>query len=272
MSIAKNIIAVGSGKGGVGKSTVAVNLAMALKAEGASVAFLDADLYGPSAPTMFGVGDDEKPQVGEGQTIVPVEKYGIKLMSIGFLVPHEDAIIWRGPMLGKMLQQFLSQVVWGNPDYLVIDLPPGTGDIQLSLAQLIPVTGAVVVTTPQDVALADVRRSIKMFEKTNVPLLGVVENMSYFETPDTKQRYQIFGGGADKEKLKALGTEIIGELPLEIPTREGGDQGKPIVVSAPDSEQAKRFRAIARRLIAKQGGESGPGGLDLPDVGEAYSS
>ncbi len=268
-SIAKNIIAVGSGKGGVGKSTVAANLALALKAEGASVAFLDADLYGPSAPTMFGIVD-EKPKVGAEQSIVPIEKYGMKLMSIGFLVPDEEAVIWRGPMLGKMLQQFLLQVQWGEPDYLVIDLPPGTGDIQLSLAQLIPVNAAIVVTTPQDVALADVRRSIKMFEKTNVPILGVIENMSYFEAPDTKARYHIFGGGADKEKIKALGTQIIGELPLEIATREAADSGEPILVRDPDGEQAQRFRAIAARIISERASGGSGGGLELPDVSDAY--
>ncbi len=267
--IAKNIIAVGSGKGGVGKSTVAVNLALALQAEGATVGFLDADLYGPSAPTMFGISD-EKPTQGEENTIQPIEKFGLRLMSIGFLIPDQEAVIWRGPMLSKMLQQFLQQVAWGEPDYLIVDLPPGTGDIQLSLSQLIPLTGAVIVTTPQDVALADVHRSIKMFEKTNVPLLGVIENMSYFEAPDTKTRYQIFGGGADKKKIAALGTEIIGELPLEMATREGSDAGQPIVVSQPESEQAQRFRAIAQNIIARQGSTDVPGGLELPDVSKAY--
>ncbi len=267
--VAKNVIAVGSGKGGVGKSTVAVNIALALKAEGATVAFLDADLYGPSAPMMFGV-HGEKPKQSPDQRILPIEKYGLKIMSIGLLIADEEAVIWRGPMLSKMLQQFLHQVAWEEPDYLVVDLPPGTGDVQLSLTQLIPLSGAVIVTTPQDVALADVRRSVKMFEKTNVPLLGVVENMSYFEAPDTHARYQIFGGGADKDKLTALGTELIGELPLEIPTREGADRGEPIVIADPEGAQAERFRTIARKIIAQQGSKKSPGGLDLPDVSKAY--
>ena len=249
---AKNVIAVGSGKGGVGKSTVAVNLALALKEEGVSVGFLDADLYGPSAPTMFGVTADEKPKVGPDQSILPLERFGVKLMSIGFLIPGEEAVIWRGPMLTKMLQQFLQQVAWNEPDFLIVDLPPGTGDIQLSLTQLIPLSSAIVVTTPQDVALADVKRAAKMLEKTKVPVLGIVENMAYFVAPDTGNKYHIFGGGADKEKLRALGADVLAELPLETPTREAGDAGKPIVLSEPESKQSQRFRTMARAVIEKQ--------------------
>lgn len=268
---AKNVIAVGSGKGGVGKSTVAVNLALALQAEGASVGFLDADLYGPSAPTMFGVKEDEKPRVGPNQSILPLERYGVKMMSIGFLIPGEEAVIWRGPMLTKMLQQFLQQVAWDGPDFLIVDLPPGTGDIQLSLTQLIPLSSAIVVTTPQDVALADVKRATKMLEKTHVPILGVVENMAYFVAPDTGKKYHIFGGGADKQKLTALGAEVLAELPLETSTREAGDAGKPVVLSAPESEQSQRFRAMARTVIAKQNQlNEAVGGLELPSVKDAY--
>lgn len=268
---AKNVIAVGSGKGGVGKSTVAVNLALALKAEGVRVGFLDADLYGPSAPTMFGIKEDEKPQVGPNQSILPVERFGMKLMSIGFLIPGEEAVIWRGPMLTKMLQQFLQQVAWESPDYLIVDLPPGTGDIQLSLTQLIPLSSAIVVTTPQDVALADVKRAAKMLEKTKVPVLGIVENMAYFMAPDTGEKYYIFGGGADKQKLNALGAEVLAEIPLETPTREASDAGQPIVLSDPDSEQSGRFRALARTVIEKQNKlNEAVGGLELPSVKDAY--
>lgn len=268
---AKNVIAVGSGKGGVGKSTVAVNLALALQAEGASVGFLDADLYGPSAPTMFGVKADEKPQVGPNQSILPLERHGVKLMSIGFLIPNEEAVIWRGPMLSKMLQQFLQQVAWDEPDFLIVDLPPGTGDIQLSLTQMIPLSSAIVVTTPQDVALADVKRATKMLEKTKVPILGIVENMAYFVAPDTGAKYHIFGGGADKQKLEALGAQVLAELPLETPTREAGDAGQPIVLAAADSEQAQRFRALARAVIEKQNKlNEQVGGLELPSIQDAY--
>lgn len=268
-TIAKNIIAIGSGKGGVGKSTVAVNLALALKEEGASVAFLDADLYGPSAPTMFGL-NGEIPKVGQNGTLYPIEKFGIKVMSIGFLLPEGEAVIWRGPMQTKMLQQFLGQVEWGYPNYLVVDLPPGTGDVQLSLSQMIPLTGGIIVTTPQDVALADVKRSVRMFEKTGVSLLGVIENMSYFEAPDTGKRYMIFGGGPDKQKLAALGTEVIGEIPLEIPTRESSDTGQPIVVTEPQSAQAGRFRQIAQKIIAAKASADSKDEIKLPDLSEAY--
>lgn len=265
---AKNIIAVGSGKGGVGKSTVAVNLALALQADGASVGFLDADLYGPSTPTMFGVTEEEKPKVGPEQTIIPVERFGLKLMSIGFLIPPEEAVIWRGPMLAKMVQQFLQQVAWGEPDYLIVDLPPGTGDIHLSLTQLIPLSGAVVVTTPQPVALADVRRAVKMFEKTHVPLLGIVENMSYFEAPDTKRRYYIFGGDEKKSQYAEFKTEVLGEIPLETETRASGDEGAPLVVSDPESAQAQRFREMARRVAKRQAAlNQETAELELPSFG-----
>lgn len=246
----KNVIAVGSGKGGVGKSTVALNLALALKHEGFKVGLLDADIYGPSVPMMCGVKEGEKPTVAAGNRIVPLIRFEMPLMSMGFLLQQKEAVIWRGPMLAKMLQQFLEQVDWGELDYLVVDLPPGTGDVQLSLSQMIPLSGAVVVTTPQDVAMADVMRAIRMFEMTKVPLLGLVENMSYFETPDTHKKYYLFGGGEDKSRYQKLGLSHLGELPLEIETREGGDAGTPIVAKSPNSSQAKRFVAIAKNVAA----------------------
>ncbi|MDO8461602.1 MAG: Mrp/NBP35 family ATP-binding protein [Deltaproteobacteria bacterium] len=247
----KNVIAVGSGKGGVGKSTVAVNLALALKSEGASVGILDADIYGPSLPMMFGVKEEEKPKIIGDSRIEPIERYGIKIMSMGFLLPSTEAIIWRGPMLGKMLQQFLEQVEWGALDYLIIDLPPGTGDVQLSLAQLIPLSGAVVVTTPQDVALADVKRAIKMFEVTKVPLLGLVENMSFFECPNCQTHHEIFHRGA-ADRYEKLGIPLLGEIPLETTTSVSGDEGRPVVVKDPESPQAKRFIDFARQVAAHQ--------------------
>jgi ATP-binding protein involved in chromosome partitioning len=215
---------------------------------------------------MFGIKNGEMPKVMEDNTLIPIEKFGIKIMSIGFLIPDQEAVIWRGPMLTKMLQQFLEQVAWGRPDYLIVDLPPGTGDVQLSLSQMIPLTGGLIVTTPQDVALADVCRSVRMFEKTDVPLLGVIENMSYFEAPDTGKRYRIFGGGRDLQRLAALRTEVIGEIPLEIPTREGSDSGQPIVVAEPTSAQALRFRKIAQQIMAEQASANSADEIQLPDL------
>jgi ATP-binding protein involved in chromosome partitioning len=266
--IAKKIIAVASGKGGVGKSTVAANLALALHKKGKSVALCDADLYGPSIPTLFAIGEDERPTMGaDEKSITPLEKYGIKLMSMGFLVPEKEAVIWRGPMLAKMLQQFLQQVVWGNPDYMVIDLPPGTGDIQLTLSQIIPVDGALIVSTPQDLAQADVRRAMRMFEKTNIPLLGLVENMSYFLCPDNGKKYFIFGGEEGKSCLDSLGLELLAQLPLETETCKSGDDGKPIVLASPDSEQAQRFIAIAEKLMESEKNSSD---FELPSLKGAY--
>ncbi|MBI2982447.1 MAG: Mrp/NBP35 family ATP-binding protein [Deltaproteobacteria bacterium] len=242
----KSVIAVGSGKGGVGKSTVAANLALALMQEKSRVGLLDADIYGPSIPIMFGIPEGERPTVAAGNRILPLKRYDMPLMSMGFLMGPKEAVIWRGPMLSKMLQQFLEQVDWGELGYLIVDLPPGTGDVQLSLSQMIPMTGAVVVTTPQDVALADVRRAIKMFEMTKVPILGIVENMSTFECPHCKKESRIFGGKQDQ--YKEWGLPLLGSIPLEVETRVAGDEGTPIVVKAPKSRQADCFRAIARKI------------------------
>jgi ATP-binding protein involved in chromosome partitioning len=264
----KNVIAVGSGKGGVGKSTIAVNLALALKQEGATAGLLDADIYGPSIPIMCGVKEGEKPTIGTGNRIIPLSRFGIPLMSMGFLMGPQDAVIWRGPMLAKMLQQFLEQVDWGKLDYLIVDLPPGTGDVQLSLSQLIPLSGAVVVTTPQDVALADVRRAVRMFQMTHVPILGIVENMSGFECPHCHQASPIFGGSPDKGRYKDLNIPFLGELPLEVETRVAGDQGEPIVARDPKSKQAERFRAVARQLAASQSVVNFQKELELPSLSQ----
>lgn len=262
----KNVIAVGSGKGGVGKSTVAVNLALALQQEGAKTGLLDADIYGPSLPIMCGVKEGEKPSIAQGNRIVPIMRFGMPLMSMGFLMGSGEAVVWRGPMLAKMLQQFLEQVDWGNLDYLVVDLPPGTGDVQISLAQMIPLSGAVVVTTPQDVALADVKRAIKMFQMTQVPVLGIVENMSAFECPHCKASTPIFGKSGDAEKYKKLGVDLLGALPLELETRVSGDAGEPITVQDPKSPQAERFRALARQIAAHQSIQNFSQELELPSL------
>lgn len=249
----KNVIAVGSGKGGVGKSTVAVNLALALHKMGARVGLLDADLYGPSMPVMFGIQENEKPQVVEGSRIIPLERYGLPIMSIGFIIGSGDAVVWRGPMLDKMIRQFLEQVQWGDLDYLVVDLPPGTGDVQLSLSQRIPLSGAVAVTTPQDVALADVRRAVKMFEMLKVPMLGVVENMSSFICPHCKKETSIFGVHSEGAGgYKGLGLPLLGSLPLDPQTALSGDEGKPVLIRDPHSAQAERFMAIASQIAASQ--------------------
>ena len=257
----KNIIAVGSGKGGVGKSTVAVNLALALQQEGAVTGILDADIYGPSLPILCGVKEGEKPRIAPGNRILPLNRFGMPLMSMGFLMGSQDAVIWRGPMLAKMLQQFLEQVEWGNLDYLIVDLPPGTGDVQLSLSQLIPLSGAVVVTTPQDVALADVKRAIKMFNMTHIPILGIVENMSSFECPHCHKETPIFGSG-----IPNLEVPFLGKLPLEVETRTAGDEGEPIVVRDPKSKQAERFRTIARQIAASQSVLNFQQTLELPTL------
>ncbi len=247
----KNIIAVASGKGGVGKSTVAVNLAAALSQAGTKVGILDADIYGPSLPTLMAL-KNTPPLVDEKKKkLIPLEKYGIKTMSIGYLMQDKDAAVWRGPMVGRMLQQFIEDVDWGELDYLIIDLPPGTGDAQLSISQLIPVSGAVIVTTPQDVALADVVRGVAMFQKVNVPIIGVVENMSYFSCPHCQERTEIFSHGGGERKAKDLGVPFLGELPLDVSTRVGSDEGKPIVVTDPDSEQSKRFKDFASRVAGE---------------------
>jgi len=248
----KNTIAVASGKGGVGKSTVAVNLAVALAKDGAKVGLLDADVYGPSIPLMLGIS--KKPKIYQdtnSSKMIPLENFGIKLMSIGFLVDENDPVIWRGPMASGAIKQFMSDVNWGDLDYLIYDLPPGTGDIQLTLVQTIPLTGAVIVTTPQDVALIDARKGLKMFERVNVPIMGIVENMSYFIAPDTGKKYDIFGLGGGQKLAKESNVPFLGEIPINAQIREGGDSGKPIIFNIPDSEYANKIMEIARNLAAQ---------------------
>lgn len=245
----KNTIAVASGKGGVGKSTVAVNLAVALAKDGAKVGLIDADVYGPSIPLMLGL--TEKPKVYQAENSVkmlPLEKYGVKLMSIGLLVDENSPVIWRGPMASGAVKQFMSDVDWGELDYLIFDLPPGTGDIQLTLVQTIPLTGAVVVTTPQEVSLIDARKAFKMFERVNVPVLGVVENMSYFIAPDTGKKYDIFGSGGGSKMAASYNAFFLGGIPIDPRVREGGDKGVPIVFDIPDSNHAKIMVGIAASL------------------------
>ena len=245
----RNIIAVSSGKGGVGKSTVAVNLAVALAANGANVGIMDADVYGPNVPMMLGTGYGQ-PEI-ENNQLIPIEAHGIKMISMAVLVPPDKPMILRGPMLHGVVRQFLSDVNWGELDYLVVDMPPGTGDVQLSLAQLVPVQGAVLVTTPQEVSLSDVRRAVKMFEQVNVPVLGVIENMSYFIAPDTGNRYEIFGKGGGQKLADEYGLNFLGQVPLGMEVREGGDNGIPVVVGSPDSPQAAAFRKVAEE-VARQ--------------------
>lgn len=249
----KNTIAVASGKGGVGKSTIAVNLAAALAKDGAKIGIVDADVYGPSLPLMLGV--TEKPETERVDEkhfkIHPVEKFGIKMMSIGFLVDTETPMIWRGPMASGAVKQFLTDVVWEDLDYMIFDLPPGTGDVQLTLVQTIPLTGAVIVTTPQDVSLADVRRGIRMFQKVNVPILGVIENMSYFVCSHCGHREEIFSHGGGKTTAEKFSVPFLGEIPIYTPIRIGGDTGEPIIIMEPESEQAKMIQSVARRLAAQ---------------------
>lgn len=249
----KNIIAVSSGKGGVGKSTVAVNIAAALAQSGASVGMIDADIYGPNVPTMLGLEDAvvEVRKEAQGDVMEPAISQGIKLVSMGFLIDKDQPVIWRGPMLNGIIRQFLYQVDWGALDYLIIDLPPGTGDAQLTLAQAVPMAGVVIVSTPQNVALLDARKGLRMFQQLGVPVLGVVENMSYFIPPDRPEtQYDIFGSGGGEKISKELGVPLIGCVPLEIPVREGGDQGKPIVLNG-SSASAQAFQKIATEVAAK---------------------
>ena len=245
----RNIIAVSSGKGGVGKSTVAVNLAVSLTLDGARVGLMDMDVYGPNVPLMLGAGD-ARPEVEEGK-LLPIEAYGVKLMSMAVLQPGDKPMIVRGPILHGLVKQFLTDVKWGELDYLIVDMPPGTGDVQLSLAQLVPVQGAVLVTTPQEVAVMDVRRALRMFETVAVPVLGVVENMSYFIAPDTGIRYNIFGEGGGQKLAETYGVPFLGAVPLGLEVREGGDSGLPVVVGQPDSPQALAFRKVAEE-VARQ--------------------
>ncbi len=245
----RNIIAVSSGKGGVGKSTVAVNMAVALSLDGARVGLMDADVYGPNVPLMLGA-NNARPEV-EGNKLIPLEAYGVRLMSMAVLQPGDKPMIVRGPILHGLVKQFLSDVLWGELDYLIVDMPPGTGDVQLSLAQLVPVQGAVLVTTPQEVAVMDVRRALRMFETVAVPVLGVVENMSYFIAPDTGTRYDIFGEGGGQKLAEQYGVPFLGAVPLGMEVRDGGDRGVPVVVGQPDSPQAVAFRRVAEE-VARQ--------------------
>jgi ATP-binding protein involved in chromosome partitioning len=250
----KNIIAISSGKGGVGKSTVAVNVAVALAQTGAKVGLLDADIYGPNDPTMLGLADVEMivRQGEKGDILEPAFNHGVKLVSMGFLIDRDQPVIWRGPMLNGVIRQFLYQVEWGELDYLIVDMPPGTGDAQLTLTQSVPMVGAVIVTTPQNVALLDSRKGLKMFQQMKVPVLGIVENMSYFIPPDMPEKqYDIFGSGGGEKTAKELGVPLLGCVPLEISTRLGSDNGIPIVVADPNSASAKALRAIALNIAGK---------------------
>lgn len=250
----KNIIAISSGKGGVGKSTVAVNVAVALAQAGAKVGLLDADIYGPNDPTMLGLADAQivVRTSDQGEILEPAFNHGVKLVSMGFLIDRDQPVIWRGPMLNGVIRQFLYQVQWGELDYLLVDMPPGTGDAQLTLTQAVPMAGAVIVTTPQTVALLDSRKGLRMFQQMNVPVLGIVENMSYFIPPDMPEKqYDIFGSGGGSKTAAELGVPLLGCIPLEISTRIGGDNGVPTVVAAPDSASAKAFKAIAQTIAAK---------------------
>jgi ATP-binding protein involved in chromosome partitioning len=245
----KNIIAVASGKGGVGKSTTAVNLALALAAEGASVGILDADIYGPSQPTMLGIAG--RPESKDGKSLEPMMGHGLQAISIGFLIDVDTPMVWRGPMVTQALEQLLKDTRWRELDFLVVDLPPGTGDIQLTLAQKVPVTGAVIVTTPQDIALIDARKGLKMFEKVGIPILGVVENMSIHVCPKCGHESHIFGSGGAERMCRDYGTELLGQLPLDESIREQADSGKPTVVTDPDGRAAEIYRRIARRCAVR---------------------
>jgi ATP-binding protein involved in chromosome partitioning len=242
----KNVVAVASGKGGVGKSTVAVNLALAWAAQGAKVGILDADIYGPSQPLMLGL-EGHKPTSPDNKHLRPLENHGVSAMSIGFLIDEEQPMVWRGPMVTQALTQLLGETLWGTLDYLVVDMPPGTGDIQLTLAQRVPVAGAIIVTTPQDIALADARKGLKMFEKVAVPVLGIVENMSIHVCSNCGHAEHIFGAGGGARMAEQYGVKLLGELPLDAHIREEADSGRPTVVAAPDTPRAKAYFEMARR-------------------------
>jgi ATP-binding protein involved in chromosome partitioning len=247
------IIAVASGKGGVGKSTVAANLALGLKANGLRIGVLDADIYGPSMPRMLGITG--RPRSREGKSLIPMENYGVKCMSMGFLVPEDAPMIWRGPMVMSALQQMLREVEWGDLDIMVVDMPPGTGDAQLTMAQQVPLAGAVIVSTPQDIALLDARKGLNMFKKVDVPVLGIVENMSYFLCPHCGGRSEIFSHGGAREEARRLGAEFLGEVPLDLEIRQTSDGGRPITVSDPQNPHAVVFRQMAARVWEKVAGE-----------------
>jgi ATP-binding protein involved in chromosome partitioning len=245
----KNIVAVASGKGGVGKSTVSVNIACALSQLGYKVGILDCDIYGPSLPTMMGT--KEQPELAGEELLSPVFKYGIALMSIGFLLDEDEPVIWRGPMIQSAIKQFLKGVRWGELDFLVVDLPPGTGDAQLSLAQMVPITGTIIVTTPQDVALIDAKKGVGMFKKINVPVLGIIENMSYFLCPHCQKRTDIFSNGGGRKEAERQDVDFLGEVPLDPEIRKNGDEGKPIVIANPDSPQSRTLLEIAQLIANK---------------------
>lgn len=247
----KNIIAVASGKGGVGKSTTAVNLALALAAEGAAVGLLDADIYGPSQPMMMGIAG--RPESADGKTMEPLENYGVQVSSIGFMIDPDSPMVWRGPMVTQALQQLLELTNWRDLDYLIVDMPPGTGDIQLTLSQKVPVTGAVIVTTPQDIALLDARKGLKMFEKVGIPILGIVENMSTHVCSNCGHHEAIFGAGGGEKMCAEYGVAFLGGLPLTMAIREQADSGKPTVVADPDGEVAAIYKTIARKVAVKVG-------------------
>ena len=260
----KNIVAVASGKGGVGKSTTAVNLALALASEGAKVGILDADIYGPSQPMMMGLSG--RPESEDGKTIEPLENYGVQVMSIGFLVEPDQAMIWRGPMATQALDQLLRQTKWGELDYLLVDMPPGTGDIALTLSQRVPLTGAIIVTTPQDIALLDARKGLTMFEKVSVPILGIVENMSVYVCPNCGHTEHIFGADGGKRMAQQYNVDYLGALPLNLAIREQTDSGHPTVVAEPDGEIASIYKAVARRVAVAIAGKARDFSAKFPTI------
>jgi ATP-binding protein involved in chromosome partitioning len=258
------IIAVASGKGGVGKSTTTTNLALALAAQGQRVGILDADIYGPSMPRMMGISG--RPNAPDGRVLQPMENYGVKVMSMGFLVEEDTPMIWRGPMVMSAIEQMLRDVDWGALDVLVVDMPPGTGDAQLTMAQRVPLAGAVIVSTPQDIALLDARKGLNMFRKVDIPVLGIIENMSYFTCPHCGERSDIFSHGGARLEAERLGTEFLGEIPLDIAIRETSDSGRPIVVSQPESEHAKAYQRIAATILRKLAAGPAAGGREAPKI------
>jgi ATP-binding protein involved in chromosome partitioning len=261
----RNIIAVASGKGGVGKSTTAVNLALALAAEGAKVGILDADIYGPSQPRMLGLSG-KRPTTSDGKRMHPLEAFGIGCMSIGFLIDEDQPMIWRGPMVTQALQQLLGETDWGEIDYLIVDMPPGTGDIQLTLSQRVPVSGAVIITTPQDIALLDARKGLRMFEKVKVPVLGIVENMSLHICSNCGHQEPIFGSGGGERMAEQYGVPLLGNLPLDIHIREEADAGQPSVVADPDGPAALAYLGIARRMCARLAAGGALPGAKFPTI------